>query len=155
MASHLYEGCAIQNMLGSVFVSLFPRSHAGYQVRVKELDSCKLVDAKFEGKVLMVLAAKGGKYDRLVFRFDDDFEQYDLRVVPDVAPTGLNFITLATGICVSLTEDESLEAFPARKGASGTRVVEDPALGNDMQLIKVSGTAGFCRGDRVYKLSLK
>lgn len=155
MASHLYEGCAIQNMLGSVFVSLFPRSHAGYQVRVKELDAYKIVEAKFDGKVLMVLGAKGGKYDRLVFRFDDDYAEYDLRVVSDVTPMGLNFITLASGICVSLTEEETLEAFSSRKGAAGTRVVEDPALGNDLRLIKVEGAAGFARGDRVYKVSLK
>lgn len=155
MASHLYEGCAIQNMLGSAFVSLLPRSHAGYQVRVPELDSYRLVDAKFDGKVLMVVAAKGGKYDRLVFRFDDEYASHDVRVVPDITPVGLNFVTLASGICVSLTEEESLEAFSSRKGATGVRVVEDPELGNDLRLVKVAGGAGFARGDKVYKVSLK
>lgn len=155
MASRLYEGCAIQNMLGSAFVSLFPRSHAGYQVRVKELDAYRLVDAKFDGKVLMTLGAKAGKYDRLIFRFDDEYTSYDLRVFPDITPTGLNFITLTSGICVSLTEEEHLEAFSSRKDATGTRLVEDPVLGNDMRLFKVAGAAGFARGDKVYKMSLK
>ena len=155
MASRLYEGCAVQSMLGSAFVSLFPRTHAGYQVRIKELDSYKVLDAKFEGQVLMVVAARDGKYDRLVFRFDDEFDSYDVRVVADVTPSGLNFITLASGVCVSLTEDETLEAFSARRGTSSTRVVDDPVLGNDMRLEKVSGSAGFRRGDKVYKMSLK
>lgn len=154
-ASKLYEGCAIQNMLGAVFVSLFPRSKAGYQVRVPELDAYKLVDAKLDGGVLMVVGAKGGKYARLVFRFDDEFASYDLRTVADVAPSGLNFVTLATGICVSITEDERVEAFSARKGVIGVKSVEDGAIGNDMRLLKVAGKAGFERAGKIYSMGLK
>jgi hypothetical protein len=155
MASRLYEGCAVQNMLGSVFVSLFPRHRAGYQVRVPELDAYKIVDAKFDGGVFMAVGAKGGKYDRLIFRFDDELATYDVRTVMDITPAGLNFTTLPTLICVALTEDETIEGFSARKGAVGIRVVEDSALGNDMRLTKVGGKVGFTRGDKVYQVSLK
>lgn len=154
-ASRLHEGCAIQSMLGSVFVSIFPRPKAGYQVRVPELDTYKIVEAKFDGGVLMVVGAKAGKYDRLVFRFDDEFATYDLRAVADVTPSGLNFVTLASGICVSITEDERVEAFSARKGVVGTKVVEDEAIGNDMRLLKVCGKAGFERAGRIYNMGLK
>jgi dUTPase len=155
LASKLYEGCAIQSMLGSMFVSLLPRSKAGYQVRIKELDRYKIVDAKFDGGVLMVIGATDGRYDRLVFRFDEDYTEYDLRTVEDIEPSGLNFIALSTGICVALVEDEKLEAFQTRKGSAGIRVVEDSALGNDMRLTKVQGKVGFTRGDRIYQMSLK
>lgn len=154
-ASKLYEGAAIQNMLGAVFVSLFPRSKAGYQVRVAELDSYKIVDAKFDGGVLMVVGAKAGRYDRLVFRFDDECSSYDLRTVADVTPSGLNFVTLASGVCVSITEDEKVEAFSAKKGSSGMRVTEDAAIGNDMRLIKVAGKVGFERAGKIYSMGLK
>jgi hypothetical protein len=153
-ASKLYEGCCIQSMLGSVFVSLFPRSRAGYQVRVAELDGYKVVDAKFDGGVLMVVGAKAGKYDRLIFRFDEEFQTYDLRTI-DVTPSGLNFVTLASGVCVSITEDEKLEAFSARKGSGGMKVVEDPAIGNDMRLLKVAGKVGFERGGRIYSMRMQ
>lgn len=155
-ASRLYEGCAIQSMLGSVFVSLFPRPRAGYQVRIPELDSYKIVDAKFTpGGVLMVVGAKGGKYERLIFRFDDDFTRYDVRAVADITPTGINFLTLGIGICVALTEEETIEAFPTRKDAPGLRIVEDSTLGSDLRLLPVAGKAGFIRGDTVYTVSLK
>ncbi len=154
-ASKLYEGCCVQSMLGSVFVSLFPRAKAGYQIRVPELDAYKIVDAKFDGGVLMVVGNKTGKYDRLVFRFDDEFTGYDLRTVADVTPSGLNFVTLASGVCVSITEDEKIEAFSARKGATGIKVVDDAAIGNDMRLLKVAGKAGFERAGRIYTMGLK
>jgi hypothetical protein len=154
-ASRLYEGCCIQSMLGSVFVSLFQRPKAGYQVRIPELDAYKVVDAKFDGGVLMVVGAKAGKYDRLIFRFDAEFATYDLRTIADVTPSGLNFVTLASGVCVSITEDEKIEAFAARKGSAGVKVVDDPAIGNDMRLLKVGGKAGFERAGRVYTMTLK
>jgi len=154
-ASHLYEGAVIQNMLGSVFVSLFPKSKTGYQIRIPELDRYKIVDAKFDSGVLMVVGAKDGRYDRHVFRFDEDFATYDLRTIPDITPTGLNFVTLASGVCVSITEEEKIEAFSAKKGSQGLKVVEDPAVGNNMRLLKVNGKVGFERGGKIYQMSLK
>ncbi len=155
LATNLYEGVAIQNMLGSVFASFFPRSHAGYQVRIPELDGYKLVEAKEDGGVLMVVGAKNGTYDRMIFRFDENYATYDLRTVKDITPSGLNFVTLASGVCVSMTEEERVEAFSAKKGSQGLKVVEDPALGNDMRLLKVSGKVGFERAGKIYQMSLK
>ena len=167
MASHLYEGVAIQNMLGSVFVSIFPRSKAGYQVRIPELDAYKILDAKFEGGVMMVVGAnvnRQGQYDRLVFRFDSEYQGYDLRVVSDISPMGLNFVTLDSGICVCLTEEEKLEAFSAKKDShrpSGgvnkgpMKVVDDEAIDSNMKLLKVTGKVGFERGGKIYIMSLK
>jgi len=154
-ASHLYEGCCVANMLGSIFVSLFPRSKAGYQVRMAELDDYKICEAKFDGGVLMVVGAKNGQYDRLVFRFDEDFQTYDVRVVADVDLSALNFVTLDSGICVCVTEEEKLEAFPARKGARGCKVVEDSAIGNNMRLVKAGGKVGFEREGKLYSMTLK
>lgn len=155
MASHLYEGCAIQSMLGSVFVSLFPRSKAGYQVRIPDLDRYRIVDAKFDGGVLMVVGAKSGKYDRLVFRFDDLFASYDLRCVDDITPSGLNFVTLGNGTCVCLTEDEKIEAFSSRKDSQNMKTVDDPVLGNDMRLMVVGGRVGFQRAGKIYQMSMR
>lgn len=160
LASTLYEGCVIQSMLGSAYVSLFPKSRHGYQVRVPELDHYKILDAKFHGGVLMVLGAqaKTGRYDRLVFRFDpeEDYRVYDLRVVEDIsASDAINFVTLDSGVCVCLNEEDKLEAFSAKKDKPGLRIIEDKALGADVRLMLVGGKAGFERGGKLYQLSLK
>ena len=155
LASRLYEGCVIQNMLGSVFVSLFPRSRAGHQVRMTELDEYKVQDARFERGVLMVMGAKNGRYDRLVFRFDERFEGYDVRIAADVDPSEINFVVLSTGVCVTLTESEKLEVFAARKDSSGLREVENNSLGSDMLMTHVGGKAGFVRGSKVCRIGLR
>jgi len=153
-ATRLYQGCVVQNMLGSMFVSLLSGPGIARQVRIKELDDYKVLDAKFDSNVLMVIGAKGGKYDRLVFRFDPD-DTYDVRVVADITPAGLNFITLDSGICVCLTEEEKLEVFKASKGHAAMKIVEDKVLGSDMRLAKHGGTVLFYRGGKVYRMKMK
>lgn len=155
-ATRLWDGCAIQNMLGATWVSIFPRAGEAPQVRVPELDGKTIVDAKYDGGVLMVVAAsRAGRYDRLVLRFSEDGQKYDLRVIPDVDPSGLNFITLDSGVCVCLGEDGRLEAFSTKMGKQGARVVEDKALSGGVGLCRKGGRAAFFRGDRIYQMTLK
>ncbi len=154
-ASRLFQGGVLQDMLGSTFVSLFPRSKASYQIRIPELDPVKVVDIKFDGGVLMAITTKNGKYNRFIFRFTDDFTSYDVREVEDITPTGLNFVVLDTGVCACLTEDENLELFSSKKGSSSVKVVEDKALGGDMHLVKRGGRLGFTRGETLFEMRMK
>lgn len=153
--TRLYPGVVIQNMLGSVYVSLLSGPGVARQVPVKDLTGYKVLDAKYDSGVLMVIGAKGGKYDRLVFRFDPDSDAYDMRVVKDIPMASLNFVTLDSGVCVCLNEEEKLELFSARRGSSGLKYVEDPVLGSDMLLGKQGGTVLFARGNKVYKMRMK
>lgn len=154
-ASRLFQGGVYQNMLGSCFVSLFPRSKAAYQVRIPELDTVKFLSAKFDHGVLMVLGSKKGVYSRFIFRFTEDFTSYDVREVENVTPTELNFVTMDSGVCVSLTEDENLELFSAKKGSSSVKVVEDTMLGGDMLLVRRGPKLGFIRGNSVFEMKMK
>jgi hypothetical protein len=154
-ASRLYPGVAIQNMLGSTYVSLFPRLGACYQVRLQELDGVKISDAKFEGGVLMVVGAQSGKYDRHIFRFDESYITYDHRTVKDITPSGINFTVTDNGICAVLTEEEKLEAFSARKDSTAVKVIEDPALSGDMELVNHQGGVGFIRNSKLYSMRMK
>jgi len=153
-ASRLYPGVVIQKLLGATYVSLLIRSGAAQQIPVKELDAYRIVDARFDHGVLMVIGEKSGRYDRLVIRFDDA-GAYDVRVVRGVPLTGLNFVTLDSGVCVCLNEDEKLEIFSSRKDSPAIKYVEDKALSGDMQLSRNGGTLLVSRGNKVYKMRMK
>lgn len=152
-ASQLFDGVAIQNMLGSTFVSVFPRTRAGYQFRVGELDGYRIVEAKFEGQTLMAVASKAGEYHRLVFCFDETFTTYRVvTVFKNSAPGAVNFTVTDSVVCVSLTEDEKIVAYP--KGMASDVTISDPAIGGDMRLLKADGKTAFLRGDKVFSMSL-
>lgn len=153
-ATRLWAGVATQNMLGSAFISLFPEKGLCYQVKIPELDNYKIIDAKFDGGVLMVVGVRQNCYDRLVFRFDKSYSKYDVRCVKDITHIGLNFVTLDTGICVCLNEDENIEAFSANMNSSSIKIIEDSALDGSMRLFKMGGKVGFYRDDKVYSMSM-
>jgi len=152
-ATHMYSGVAIQSMLGATYVSMFVNSGSAHQVRVNELDGFRIVYAKFDKGVLMVLTEKAGKYDRQVFRFDSD-DTYDVRVVPS-SLMDLNFVTLDNGVCICLNEDDKLEMFSVRKGSPSVKTVEDKALSSDMILAKHAGSLVAYQGNKVLKLKMK
>lgn len=163
-ASRLYPGCVIQKLLGAVHVSVL-RGDASHQVRMKELDDYRILDAKFDsteedphpqgGGVLMVVGEKKGQYDRFVFRFDPQDYSYDVRVVEDIQPSGLNFVVLPTGVCVCLNEDTNLELCAARKTSTSVKEVKDPILTGDMRLYKRRNQLLIVRGDKFWRAKLK
>lgn len=153
-ATRLYPGVAIQKLLGATYASLFIQSGAAQQVALPPLDPYRIVDAKFSRGVLMVIGERKGQYDRFVFRFDSD-GAYDVRKVAGVSPVGLNFVTLDSGVCVCLNEEEKLEVFSAKVGSAAIKYVEDAALSGDMRLWQQPGALLFSKGSKVYRMKMK
>lgn len=154
-ATQLYPGVVVQNLLGSMHVAVFPRSGETRQIRVQELDEYQIVDARFDRGVLMVVGNKNGVYDRLVFRFGEDYKHYDLRIVGDITPSGLNFVVLDSGVVVCLNEDDALEVFRSDTTSASVQYVEDPVLGGDMTLARKNGQLVFYRENKLYRMSMK
>jgi hypothetical protein len=155
-ASRIWDGVIIQNMLDACYVSLFPDPKSHYQLRIKELEEYRLIDAKFECGVLMVVGRnKDNKYDRLVFRFDNNLRHYDIRIVEDITHVGLNFTVLENGLCVQIDEDENVVIFKSEKDDSKMTIVKDPAITSDMSLFCWGGQVVGAKGSRLFRLKMK
>ena len=154
-STRMFEGLAVQNLLGAHYASVFTAPGACHQVRLAELDGYRLIDARLCRNVLLAVGARGGLYDRLVFRFADDFGSYDSRVVADVSSTDINFAVLDTGVVLSLTDEGALELFPRREGARDFKTFEDPGVGADARLFHVGAQAYFARGRELFKFTMR
>lgn len=153
-ATKMFPGVVIQNLLGSTYVSVLIASGSASQVKLPELDGYRILDAKYEGGILMIIGEKKGQYDRLVIRFGGP-SLYDAREVKDIQPTGLNFTVLDSGVCVCLDEEEKLELFSVRPGSMNIKTVDDPALSGDMHLGKIGGQVVFSKGNKIYRMKMK
>ena len=154
-STRLFEGLAIQNLLGTHYASILPAPGVCHQVRLPELDGYQLLDARLCRNVLLAVGARGGRYDRLVFRFADDFGSYDSRVVPDVSSTDINFTVLDSGVVLHLTDEGALELFSRCKGAPDIRTFDDPAVGADARLFHTGAQALVARGPKLYKFTMR
>jgi serine/threonine protein kinase len=154
-ATHLYQGVAIQNILGSYYANIFSEAKKSFQIRLKELDGYKIVTAKYEERVLMIIATMEGKYHRFIFRFDLTHSAYVLRMVTDVTYSGLNFVVLPQGICVSLTEIGDIEIFTNDFKNNNVKVLTDPAITGIFNLMKDGSAVVIHKGDKFYQLKTK
>jgi hypothetical protein len=154
-STRMFEGLAVQNMLGTHYASLFPAPGVCHQVRLAELDGYQLLDARLCRNVLVAVGARGGRYDRFVFRFADDFGSYDARVVGDVSTTDINFTVLDTGVVLHLDEEGTLEIFSRRAGAADVKTFKDPGVGADARLFHTGAQAYVARGPVLYKFTMR
>lgn len=153
-ATKLFDGVGFQSLLGSCWASIFPEAESHIQIRIPELDDHKILDAKYDHGVLMVVgASKNGTYDRFVFRIQDS--SYDLRVVNDINPAGLNFVVLDNGICVHLTEDDNIEIFSKKKGSPGLNVIDDSEIHGGMNLFKMGTKVLVTKGEKLYSMTMR
>jgi len=154
-STRMFEGLAVQNMLGTHYASLFPAPGVCHQLRLAELDGYQPLDARLCRNVLLAVGARGGRYDRLVFRFADDFGSYDARVVGDVSSADINFTVLDTGVVLHLDEEGALELFSRRAGAPDVKTFGDPGVGADARLFHTGAQAYVARGTKLYKFTMR
>jgi len=152
-ATQLFDGVAFQNLLGAWYASLLPGPHTCYQTRIRELDRYRIVDARFERNVLLVVATISGRYDRFTFRFHRDFNGYDVRIQPDVDNAGITFTVLDSGICLSRA-GQDLEVFKCRPGSDDLRIVPAAELA-DVRLFHHGTQALFARSNKLFRFSLR
>jgi hypothetical protein len=161
-ATKLFDGVAMQNLLGKHYATIFPESNKSYTIALPEI-SGQIMDAKFDRNVLMVISANAKKvgnkqdieYNRHVFRFDAGYVNHDhqLATVKEFVP--LNFVVLDTGNCCSINEDENVVIFRNKKDDALVKIIDDPSVRGDVRLFRNETQAVFAKGDTLYSLRMK
>jgi hypothetical protein len=127
-ATKLYDGVAIQSLLGACYIGIFPERGHYRAIRVPELDGYTILNARYDHGVLMAVGARGGRYDLAILRLNAAYSDYDLRLIADVPDTDINFVTLPSGVCIRLAEDGELELFYRKVGSNEIKLLKDAAL---------------------------
>lgn len=156
-ATDMYQGVVVQDMLGATMVSVFPKAGHHRQFKMAELNGYRVTEAKYEGNVLMIVGIHkaDGHYNRFVFRFANDWQSYDCRVVENITPTGLNFTVADTGICVCINEEDHVEIIRNRKDDTKVTVIDDPDIKGDMRLCHSGAQIRLAYGNKIYNFSMK
>jgi len=131
-SSIMYDGVVIQDVLGTYYASVFPELESHYQLKLEELAGYKVVNARFDHRLLGVVAVKDGVYSKFLFMFRDNFTKRNLRIKEDITVHDLNFVCLDNGVCVHVNDSEKLELFhinsPDIKEISSDSVSSETAL---------------------------
>lgn len=154
-STQMFEGVVVQNLLGSYYLSFFPSSGNHIQIPIKELNEYKILDAKYDhGVLMMIVADKSGKYNRLVFKFDSDWN-YAIKIVEDISYTSLNFTVLDNGVCVCVNEDEKIEIFSSSKDKSDIKEISSSSINSNMKLFHKGTKLLFSKANKLYSIGIK
>lgn len=153
-ATQLFDGVAVQQMVGSCFLSVFPETRTCHQVRVSELDAVRVLDAKFERGVAVLTGQEKGVFRRYVVRFSKDYQQYDLRVSDAEPGCTANFTVLDKGMVVSIIADEQLEVFLSKVGSKDVKIVKDSGIDVAMRLYSMGDTVYCNKAGTIWHMSM-
>lgn len=152
-SSEMFSGVVTQSVLGDAFL-VIPHDGKCKNVKVPELDDYKIIDAKYQNGVCVIVGHKGNQYDKLIFKFDAG-SKYVVRVIEDVDYLPINFVTLDNGVCIMINEDDSVEIFLNRLDKNDVKRIEDPEIHSTMKLTKDGITTMFMKGNKVFSIKTK
>jgi hypothetical protein len=139
LSSKKMPNLVYQDLLGKSWLTI-PISNGVLNVYVKELDGRKVLNARYDKGICIVMTEKNGHYDKFVLIFKKGTTSYDIRKIADVNYENLNFVVLDNGVCIHVKEDDVIELF--RDNATIKEVVGTP-LASDMPLFSSSNQVYF------------
>jgi hypothetical protein len=151
LSAQVYDGMVIQDLLGRKYITIPYAEGRCLNRPAHDLDGFRVVDARGERNVCIVLAEQKGVYHKFVYTFDQHFSSYAVRHVPGVAYDAINFTVLETGPCVHLSAPDEVEVF----NAGSIRVLNNPPFDSTMRLFSAERSVYFVNNDTVFKVRLK
>jgi len=157
-SSEMFSGIIYQSILGKSCLTIpnpeLNKLSSCANVLVPELDSYKIIDAKHDSRVVMLIGFKDNSYDRIVLRFSKDYIKYDVRIEKDINYSGINFVTLDNGVVIS-NDDDIIEIFFKEIGQDKIKKIQDTNINSTMKLCKDKTKVMFFKNNKIYNIKVK
>jgi len=156
-SAQIFDHVIYQNVLGKAWlvIPLAGKSATGSCMikAVPELDEYRIIDAKHDAGVCILMGHKKNRYDRIVLRFDAQYARYDYRIEKDTDLHSVNFVTLEKGITISIYDD-ILEIFSKHPGKTDVKKITGPDIDDTMRVCKEGNNVLFFKADTLYSLRM-
>ena len=145
----MYEGVVIQDLLGKTVITLPTDKGACITKFVPHLDGYRVLEAKSERNVIVVIAEKNGKYDQFIIVFKKDYTDFDIRKIEDVAYDTINMTVMGVGVCALLSSADELQLFMTNHKVEA---IADPPFDSTMRLFSSHNAIYFTNGNTIHQL---
>jgi len=151
-SSTIYDGCVLQDLLGKAYLTLPYKQGACFTKPIPQLDGYRIVGAKAEKNVVIILGEKKGQYDRFILVYDKQFTKCDVRKVEDVTYDNINFAVMDNGICILLANQNEIELFSS---ANQCETLQNPPFDSTMKLFTTNDGIFFINGNSFHQIKRK
>ena len=145
----VYPGCVVQDLLRRWYITIPYKLGSCFSKPLMELFGYRIIDAKSEKTVTVIIAEKSGKYDRFILVFTKDYSDFNIRKVEDISYDKINFTVLDNGLCMLLSTQDELELFYDNKNIE---IIKSPPFDCTMPLFSSSDGVFFINGNSIHKI---
>ena len=157
-SSIIFSGVVYQSVLGKPYLVIpIPKTSGLSSCIVKEIpeiEEYKIIEAKHDLGVCVLIAYQKGIYYRVVLKFDEKYNKYSCRFIKDITYPSINFVTLENGIVI-LMNDDILEIFSKDLTKTNIQAFDDPDINSTMKLCKDGVEVRFFKENKLYKIKMK
>jgi len=150
-SSRMFEGFVYQDLLGKPYFTI-PLDDKCKNYYIKELEGHRILDAKVERNVCVVMAERKGKYHRFVIIFDYDKDTYNVRKTEDVSYDTVNFTVIQKGVCILAIENKQAELFIDNVKI---KVIDNTPFDTSTKLISFDNGVYFIHDDKLFAITMK
>ena len=151
LSSKVFDGVVVQDLLGTIWLTVPFKSGFCITKKIPEMSGYRVIDAKAEANVCVVVGERNGVYTRFIVLFNEDFSEFSIRVDADINYNSINFTVTPAGVVVLMTDDDEIQIFRDLKSA---KVISNPPFNAGMKLFSHNGT-NFINGNSLVRVSLK
>lgn len=155
ISTQMFEGCAIQNLLGSYYLSMFDDGFQHFQIYLKELTEHRIITAKYDNHVCMILSECKSIYYKMIFKISTDYSSYIVfDTVKDVNDTEISFVTLDNGVVILRNDDGYVSIFHNSINNQQIKIIQDTIF-NGNTLFKINNNVYFAESHYVKSVKMK
>jgi hypothetical protein len=151
-STQIFNGCLVQNLLGKYFLTLPYKLGSCFSKHISQLDGYRVISAKNDKNITIILAEKNGKYDKFIIVFKRDYSEYSIRIVSDVVFNEINFTVLDNGLCILLIDAGEVEIFVDNRSVE---IIQNAPFDNNMPLFSTPDGAFFILNNSFYQIKKK
>lgn len=152
LTTTIYDGCLIQDLLGKKYVTLPYAKGRCFSKPVPEMNPFRIVNAKADKNVVVVIGEKSGSYSRFVLVFDKTFTTFTVRETADIAYDAINFTVSDMGVVILLASPAEVELFMDNNSIG---VTTNPPFDASMRLFGTPDGIMFASGNTLHSLKSK
>jgi hypothetical protein len=149
-AYKMYNGVVIQDIIGKCWMAVPFEIGSCTNIHIPELDGVKIIDAKHDHGICVVIYAKNKKYYRTIIYFNKAFNGYEIET-SETTCSYVNLVRLPNGIC-ALSDDNKMILF---KDHRQKKEIGNPPFNYDNMLYNEHMQVQFVNGNKLYSVTMK
>ena len=145
-----FDGVLFHYPLKKCFIILPYEKNKCFTKAVSELDGYRILNAKAEGNICVVMAEKSGKHYRFILTFDSLFANYNVRIDKDIDFCPIVFSVLKNGVTVLIT-DNDVQTFKDNK----LKIINNSPFNTGMKIYNHAGELFVIHKNKVFKITTR